>query len=162
MTTPGSWGPVLQQAFESMNTQISDSHGFQPAYLFSGHKTDPITGPLIDEDTPYAFNLRVARATLNFQKQQRSSNYKYRVLEPNQKVLVCYDHSKSGTTLVARVISDLGEDHSTIMVKLEKRHLIIRVHKSDILIEKSDPNFSKIFSDLPSSILPNMSKMLTD
>ena len=166
--SPGAWASILQKAFYSMNTSISDSHGFQPAYLFSGHLTDPINGPTIDVNSPHAFNLRVAKATLNFQKQQRSSDYKYRVVERSQKVLVRYDHTKSGSSLNGTILSDLGENHSTVMVKLEPtkgqkgRHLPIRVHKSDILIEKTDPNYAKIFSDLPGSILPNVSRTLTD
>ena len=145
-----------------MNTQVSDSHGFQPSYLYSGHPSDPIKGPIIKEDSQHTFNLRVAKSTINFNKQQRSSNYKYRVVEKDQRVKVRYDHTKSGSSSDGTVITDLGEKHSTVLVKLDKRHLPIKIHKSDILIPKSDENFSKIFSDLPASILPNISRRLAE
>ena len=106
-----------------------------------------------------------ARAEINFKKQNRSSDYKFRVVKEGQKVKIRYDHTHTGTTKDGFIISDLGENHSTVMVKIirkDKKTYDIRIHKSDILIEKTDPNYSEIFSDLPQSILPNTTTGLTD
>ena len=154
------WSFQLQKATRSLNNEMSDSHGFQPSYLFSGHKTDPEQGPIVDSETTYSFNLRLAKALINFEKQQRASNYKFRILEPNQKIIIQYDHTKSGKKLNGTVLSDLGENHSTVTAKIDKRHLPIKIHKTDILIPKDDPNYSKIFKDLPNSILPNITRQL--
>jgi len=161
-TSPSSWSFFLQNAIQAMNTQISDAHGFQPSYLYSGHLTDPIEGPAIDQSSSHSFNLRVAKAVINFKKKNLSSDYKYRVLQADQKVNIKYDHTKSGTTLMGTVITDLGENHSTVLVKLNGRHLPIKIHKTDIMIPKSDPNYSLIFSDLPHTLLPNVSRQLTE
>ena len=94
---------------------------------------------------------------VNFKKQERSSDYVFRVLDKDQKVLVRYDHTKSGKPLQGVIISDLGQNHSTALVKLDGRKRPIKVHKTDIEIEKSDPNYSNIFSDLVLSSLTIMS-----
>merc|ERR1711884_231768 len=101
---PSSWSFYLQKALYSMNTQVSDAHGFQPAYLYSGHLTDPITGPNIDENSPYACHLRLAKSILNFSKLNRSSNYKFRVLKKGQNVIVRYDHQHTGSPIKGVII----------------------------------------------------------
>ena len=151
---PSQWSFNLQKATQSVNNEISDSHGFQPSYLLSGHQTDPITGPLIDSTSEYSFNLRLAKAVINFKKRQNCSNYKFRTLEKDQRIVIQYDHSKNGKKLYGTVLSDLGEDHSTVTAQIDKRHLPIKIHKTDILIPKEDPNYSKIFKDLRASVLP--------
>jgi hypothetical protein len=148
------WSFHLQKATQSINNEISDSHDFQPSYLISGHLTDPEKGPLIDSNSEYGFNLKLAKAIINFNKRQNCSNYQFRTLENNQRIIIQYDHTKLGTKLEGVVLEDLGKDHSTVKVKIDKRHLPIKIHKSDILISKNDPNYSKIFSDLPNSVLP--------
>ena len=106
--------------------------------------------------------MKLAKAIINFKKRQNCSNYQYRTLEPDQRIIIQYDHTKSGTKLEGTMLEDLGKDHSTVKVKIDKRHLPIKIHKSDILIPKNDPNYSKIFSDLPNSILPDILRHLTD
>ena len=156
------WSFHLQKATQSVNNEISDSHDFQPSYLFSGHLTDPEKGPFIDLNSEYSFNLKLARAKINFNKRQNCSNYKYRTLETDQRIIIQYDHTKSGSKLEGTVIKDLGKEHSTVKVKIDKRHLPIKIHKSDILIPKNDQNYSKIFSDLPNSLVPELFRNLTE
>jgi hypothetical protein len=151
---PSQWSFHLQKATQSINNEISDSHGFQPSYLLSGHLTDPIQGPLIDSLSEYSFKLKLAKAVINFKKRQNCSNYKFRTLDKDQRIVIQYDHSKSGKKLLGTVSTDLGVEHSTVTAKIDKRHLPIKIHKTDILIPKEDPNYSKIFSDLRNSVLP--------
>ena len=110
----------------------------------------------------YSFNLKLAKAVINFKKRQNCSKYKFRTLEPDQRIIIQYDHTKTGKKLTGVVMSDLGEDHSTVTAKIDKRFLPIKIHKTDILIPKEDPNYSKIFSDLRTSVLPNVLRRLDE
>ena len=146
----------IQRAVRNINSSVNEAHGFTPFYLFHGFQYDPITGPLIDAHCPYFHILKLVQAILNEKKQNRASNYQFRTLEKGQRVVVQYDKHKKGylNRLNGTVTKDDGSKASTVMVDLDNRHYNIRIHKSDIFIEKTDPNFSKIFSDLSTSLLP--------
>ena len=144
------WPLYLPLAVTSMNTQISDAHGFQPTYLFNGLKTDPDEGPILDPESDFAFHLRLARSTLNSQKRERSAHEKfsYRVIPAGTKITVRYEHEKHGKEYNAICFHDPGTNFSTVSVKLENRARLIKIHKSDIYIKKNAPEFNDIFSDL--------------
>ena len=60
------WYPFnLQKAVKAINTEVSDSHNFQPSYLFSGNFTDPVEGPSIDPLSTYAFNFNITFNVIN-------------------------------------------------------------------------------------------------
>ena len=146
---PRQWPAYLPLALSSLNNQVSDSHNFSPNYLFHGHKTCPVEGPILDTDSSHSFHLRLARSTLNCSRREKSAtDYKYRKLDPLQAIIVKYEHGKAGKELNAEVIHDAGEEFSTISAKLEGRANPIKVHKSDIYIRKHDPKFFEIFTDL--------------
>ena len=114
-------------------------------------------GPLIDTHSHYFHLLRLTQAILNEKKQNRASNYKYRSLATDQRIVIQYDKNKKGhlSRLNATVLKDDGEKASTVLAKIDKRHYAIRIHKSDIFIPKNDPSYREIFADLAPSLLPN-------
>ena len=140
-----------------MNLAVNEAHGFSPGYLFHGFHSDPIMGPLIDTHSHYFHLLRLAQAILNEKKQNRASNYKYRSLAAEQRIVIQYDKNKKGhlSRLNATVLRDDGKNASTVLAKIDKRHYAIRIHKSDIFIPKNDPNYRDIFADLAPSLLPS-------
>ena len=137
------WPRFIQKAVQNMNLAVSDAHNFPPSFLFNGFHSDPILGPLIDTHSPYFHLLRLAQAVLNEKKQSRASNYRFRCLEKDQRIIIQYDKDKKGylNRLNATVIRDAGPNASTVLVKIDKRHYTIRIHKSDIFI----PNRTQIF-----------------
>jgi len=158
------WPRYLQKAVKNMNLSVSEAHGFSPSYLFHGFHSDPILGPLLDTHSHYFHLLKLTQAILNEKKQKRASNYKYRKLEVNQRIFIQYDKDKKGhlNRLEATVIRDDGQNASTVLVNMDNRHYSIRIHKSDIFIVKTDPNFRNIFADLAPSLLPDTDAPLMD
>ena len=155
--TPGHpcrWPAYLQKAVNSLNTQVSDSHHFQPAYLFHGHRIDPIHGPIIDATSSYYLHLKLASSIINFDKHKRASNYQFRTIPTETPIQIKYDHGKNATSLDAKCIQDLGPNHSSILAKAPTHTTPIRVHKSDVFISKFAHNFAKIFPDLHETLIP--------
>ena len=78
-------------------------------------------------------------------------------MSKDQRIVIQYDKKKKGylSRLNGTVINDDGPKSSTVLVKIDKRHYSIRIHKSDIFIPKTDPNYRTIFADLAPSLLPN-------
>ena len=109
-------------------------------------------------------NRILAQAILNEKKQARASTYLYRCLDTYHRIVIKYDKHKKGylNRLNATVIEDRGQGSSTVLVKIDKRHYQIRIHKSDIYIPKTDPNFHKIFADLVPSLIPDKNIMPLD
>ena len=143
------WPKYLPLAMTSMNTQISEAHGFQPTYLFNGLRSDPEGSPLLDPESDYSFHLRLARSILNCLKRERSAqDFTYRTLPSETKIIVRYNHDKNSREYNATVVHDPGSQHSTVSVKLENRPRALKIHKSDIYVKKDSPEFSTIFADL--------------
>lgn len=139
------WNQVCHKAIISINSQINETTGFQPAYLFNGITQLPEMGKQKEEERSIEFHRRLAVQKINDSKSDRASNYKYRTLQPDDEVTVVYDHSKSGEKLSATVLSDDGPLSSTVCVKLDRSQKILKIHKSDILVNKFTKNYSKIF-----------------
>ena len=139
------WHFELHDVIKSLNTQIHDVTGYQPAFLFSGNKYLPGFGIQNEEAEEMTFHRRVAVKLINESKQERASKITYRVLPANQPIIVRHNHEKNGKTYEAVSISDAGAGTSCIVAKLSISGRILKIHKSDIYIRKLDENFEKIF-----------------
>ena len=150
-----SWSKEIYSVVQSLNSQVHEVTGFQPAFLFTGNKSLPGFGAQNKEDDSMTFYRRAAVALINEAKQNRSSNYKYRTLPVNQKIIIRHDHSKHGKGMDAICLSDEGENNSTITAKLTTCGRIYKVHKSDIYISSKAVGFDKIFDPSTKEKLEN-------
>ena len=139
------WNEISYKSVISINSQINDTTGFQPAYLFNGISQLPEFGKQKDEERCLEFHRRLAVTKINDSKLDRATDYKYRTLTQGDEVTVVYDHSKNGEKFSATVLSDKGPKHSTICLQLDRSKRVLTVHKSDVLINKFSKNYDKIF-----------------
>ena len=139
---PRQWPEKIQKVVNSLNSQPSDAHGFSPAYLNSGFKSSPIEGQLT-ANFYWFMDLLVARAVINDQKESRKNQYTFRTIPKETDIIVRYENFKNSPSLKAKVVEDKGS--STVLAKLEGRHLPLKIHKSHIYLEKSNKEYTNIF-----------------